>query len=78
MIVDHAQILVEMDTVTPQQNRAALVQVIVAHAHQPSFVEMGHVILEKIVKYAQAIVEHAHQLARRLTNMDLWQEVTVS
>ncbi len=78
MIVDRVQTLVEMDTVILQQNRAALVPVIVAHAHQPSFVEMGHVILEKIVKYAQAIVEHAHQLVLRLTNMDLWQEVSVS
>jgi len=72
MIVDHAQILVEMGIVTPQQNRAALVPVIVAHAHQLSSVVMGHVILEKIVEHVQAIVEHAQQLAHRLTNMDLW------
>ncbi len=77
MIVDHAQTLVGMDIVILQRNHVVLVLVIVAHAHQPSSVAMGHVILEKIVKYVQLIVEHAHQIVLRLTNMDLWQEVSV-
>ena len=53
-------------------NRAVHAQAIVAHVHQASSAAMAHALLEKIVEHVQLIVENVLQLARRLTNMDLW------
>jgi hypothetical protein len=68
--------IVGMGIVMLQQNRVALVPVIVVHVQ--TRVETGIVIVqEKHVVPVQLIVEHVHQLARRLINTGLWKGGTV-
>jgi hypothetical protein len=70
--------IVGMGIVIVQPNPVVHVLMIVETVLQPSSVAMERVILEKIVEHAQAIVANVGQLARRLINMDLWKEVSVS